>query len=230
MLLRPETNGFSVYMTRRSSHSRFMPDAYVFPGGAVDPGDGEPALLARLHGPPHAAGPNVAVAALRELLEEAGVLIACGPGGAARTVEPAVLATLRAELARGEPFVSLLRRYDLHLNSDALAYYSNWITPEGEPIRFDTHFFVAHAPPRQIAAADAVEVHDGVWLAPADALARGERNEMTIRFPTRKHLERLAAFEDVDSALAHARQRSIRPIMPVLTPEQRISFEGPDPW
>ncbi len=230
MLLRPETTGFGVYMTRRSSRSRFMPDAYVFPGGAVDPGDGEPAILGRLHGPPHAVGGNVVVAALRELLEEAGVLIACGTDGSVRAVEPPALATLRAELARGAPFVSLLERYDLHLNSGALAYYSNWITPEGEPIRFDTHFFVALAPPRQIAAADAVEVHDGVWLAPADALARGERNEMTIRFPTRKHLERLAAFENVEAAFAHARERRVRPILPVLTPEQRITFEGPDAW
>ena len=230
MLLRPDTSGFNVYMTRRSSRSRFMPDAYVFPGGAVDPGDGESAVLERLHGAPSQVAADVVVAALRELLEEAGVLLACDATGTTVPIEAAVLATLRAELAAGNAFARLLKRYGLYLDANALAYYSNWITPAGEPIRFDTHFFVALAPPHQVAAADAVEVHDGVWLTPGDALARGERKEMTIRFPTRMHLERLAAFGTVEAAFAHARERRIRPILPVVTAEQRIALQGPDAW
>jgi 8-oxo-dGTP pyrophosphatase MutT (NUDIX family) len=62
ILARPAAGGFEVYLTRRSSRSGFAPDAYVFPGGTVDPQDGEmPEALRN--------------AAVRELFEEAGVRV-----------------------------------------------------------------------------------------------------------------------------------------------------------
>jgi len=201
MLLRPASDGISVYMTRRSSRSRFMPDAYVFPGGAVDAADGEPPAA-------------FSVAALRELFEEAGVLLACDAAGIPAALDAGVLTTLRSEAAGGALLTALLEQRGLRLDLGALTYYSNWITPQNEPIRFDAHFFVARAPEGQIAAADAIEVHDGRWIVAADALARADRGELTIRFPTRKHLERIARYRDVDAFLAHARERAIAAVMP----------------
>jgi 8-oxo-dGTP pyrophosphatase MutT (NUDIX family) len=201
MLLRTAAEGISVYMTRRSSRSRFMPDAYVFPGGAVDAADGEPPAA-------------FSVAALRELFEEAGVLLARDAGGAPAVLGADALISLRAQAAGGAPLAVLLERHALRLDLGALTYYSNWITPESEPIRFDAHFFVARAPEGQIAAADAIEVHDGRWIVAPDALARADRGELTIRFPTRKHLERLARFDDIDAFLEHARGRTVAAVMP----------------
>lgn len=60
ILARAVAGGFELYMTRRSSRSGFAPDAYVFPGGTVDPQDGAPPEALRN-------------AAVRELFEEAGV-------------------------------------------------------------------------------------------------------------------------------------------------------------
>jgi len=225
MLVRPDpAAGVAVYMTRRSARSRFVPDAYVFPGGAVDDEDRDLAAACAMHGSAGAMAPELAAAAIRELFEEAGILFARDAAGVAISPGAADLAELRAERVRGVRFDELLARRGLVPDAGALCYYSNWITPVSEPRRFDTHFFVARAPDDQIAAADAVEVHDGTWLAPADALARGDRGEMTIIFPTRKHLERLAAFRDVDAVLAHARARSVAPVMPIERPDGTFAF------
>jgi recombination protein RecT len=217
MLVRPAGAGIAVYMTRRSSRSRFMPDAYVFPGGAVDANDGDL---------PEA----FAVAALRELFEEAGILLARGADGQPARLDADALSALRRE-ASGASLTTLLERGGLRLDVEALTYYSNWITPESEPIRFDAHFFIARAPEDQIAAADSIEVHDGMWIAAADALASADRGELTVRFPTRKHLERLARFAEIDALLAHARGRTVVAVMPYDDGTEAYGIPGgADAW
>jgi 8-oxo-dGTP pyrophosphatase MutT (NUDIX family) len=218
MVLREGRAGFAVYMTRRSSRSRFMPDAYVFPGGAVDLADGDPPE-------------SYAVAALRELFEEAGILIARDEHGAPSSLDPQVQAELRARGAAGAPLAALLAERGLRFETSALTYYSNWITPASEPIRFDAHFFVTRAPSGQSGEADAIEVHDGMWIEPKDALDRAARNELTIRFPTQKHLERLARFETVDAFLAHAKARVVLPVEPFDDGTEAFGLaNGPDSW
>ena len=168
-------------------------------------------------------------AAIRELFEEAGILLITDAAGAHARLDAERLAALRRE-ANGElPFGAILSRAGLRPDLDALAYYSNWITPATEPIRFDAHFYLARAPEGQIAIADAVEVHDGVWLRPADALAAGDRGEITLRFPTRKHLERLARYGDLAALFAHAHARSIAPIEPVERDDGAFVFDE-DAW
>jgi 8-oxo-dGTP pyrophosphatase MutT (NUDIX family) len=229
MLVRPDpAGGVAVYMTRRSARSRFVPDAYVFPGGAVDPEDREIAAGGGLHGSAGRVGAEFSAAALRELFEEAGILLVRDRSGAVAAPDAATLAELRAERVGGARFDALLAGRGLVPDAGALLYYSNWITPVTEPRRFDTHFFVARAPDDQVAAADAVEVHDGTWIAPAEAMARADRGEMTIIFPTYKHLQRLAAFGDVDAVLAHARARSVAPVMPIERPDGTFAFAVDD--
>jgi len=202
MVLRPDPAGMAVYMTRRSSRSRFMPDAYVFPGGAVDPADGEP---------PQA----YVVAALRELFEEAGILIACDAAGAPADLDAERRVSLRAQCKEGAGLAELLAASQLRLDTSALTYYSNWITPASEPIRFDAHFFVARAPAGQAGLAD----------------SSAARNELTIRFPTQKHLERLARFGDVEAFMAHARARTVIPVEPFDDGTESFGLAaGADSW
>lgn len=224
MLVRPSSGGFAVYMTRRSSKSRFMPAVHVFPGGAVDLADQSAAALENVLGALAPPGAEFAVAALRELFEEAGVLVACDEHGAPVALAPPALAELRRERAAGTDFSALLAQHGLRLDARELVYYSNWVTPESEPIRFDAHFFVARAPAGQIAEADAVEVHDGEWIVPEVALARAAQGEFAIIFPTRKHLERLAQFGDIDALFQHARGRAVRAVMPVEGTDGAIAF------
>ena len=225
MLVRENARGaLEVYLTRRHSRSRFMPDAFVFPGGAVDAGD-RAIAHARVRGSAGAATAELVVAAVRETFEEAGVLVACGPDGEPAHIDASELASARKALHDGGTFAAFLETHDLAIDATRLAYYSNWITPASEPIRFDAHFFVARAPADQIAAADAMEVYDGMWLTPSDALARGARGDITIRFPTQKHLERLAAFASVDGLLEAARARVVEPLEPSDPDDETFEFD-----
>lgn len=178
ILVRPSAHGFEVLLLRRSAKSAFMPGAFVFPGGAVDPGDYAHAGLdiaidARMNIEPRDAHALVA-AAVRELHEEAGI----------------------------------------ELEAGALRLFSHWVTPPGEPRRFDTYFFVAPAPPGAIGVADRVETHDARWIIPAQALDAARSGDLLLVFPTIKHLERLAAFDNVDALLAFAREKPIVTIRP----------------
>ena len=197
---------FEVYLTRRSAESAFAPDAFVFPGGTVDAQDrATPENAPRL-------------AAVRELFEEAGVLFARDPSGrplVARATDWNAIAAERIAVREGRlSFADFLRARSWHADTMALAHFSHWITPPSEPRRYDTHFFFAVAPPDQVALADAIETHDGIWIAPAEALARQRTGAMHLVYPTIKHLERLAAFDSVDAANDFARTKSVITIEP----------------
>jgi len=215
--------GIEVYMARRSARSPFMPDAYVFPGGALDENDADELVVSRLDRIPKGVEPAFAVAAVRELFEEAGMLLAFRDDGSALRRDE--LASARRSLRNGIDFAAMLEQNGWRLRGSALTYYSRWITPPGEVARrFDARFFIARAPGDQSAAADAIEMHDGVWISPAQALARGGRGEWMLVFPTSRHLERLAEFTSVTELEGHAEAREPFAVMPNLTAEGVISL------
>ena len=95
-----------------------------------------------------------------------------------------------------------------------LAAFSRWITPARVTIRYDTWFFVTRAPAQARVLVDGSEVVDFRWIRPRDALDLGARDELSLVFPTVKHLEQLARFESVDAAIADARSRRVLPVEP----------------
>jgi 8-oxo-dGTP pyrophosphatase MutT (NUDIX family) len=246
-----------VYLTRRSARSAFAPDAFVFPGGTVDEQDLLPEVQDRTIGlsperlneefraeispalssseAPIEAGAARAllVTALRELFEEAGLLFACDSARQPIAIDPVDwprVESERAAVRNGErSFADFLTGHDLYADARALTLFSHWITPPSEPRRYNTHFFFAMAPANQAARADTHETHDGVWIAPAQALARHRTNRMHLVYPTIKHLERLADFDSADAALEYARSKPVLTIMPAATADDfRIppSLEG----
>jgi 8-oxo-dGTP pyrophosphatase MutT (NUDIX family) len=106
---------------------------------------------------------------------------------------------------------------------DALVRFSRWITPAQVKIRFDTHFFLAPAPPDQEPRPDGGETVDARWYAPQRALAAGEDGEILLVFPTIKHLEALAGFESADAVLDWARGRTVEPVEPRVVQEGEIA-------
>jgi 8-oxo-dGTP pyrophosphatase MutT (NUDIX family) len=195
-----------------------LPKYYVFPGGAVDALDGEGARTL-MRGSAGACDPAFAFAAARETFEECGLLFAD------RRLEVPELVEARRDLLAGKtPFGELLRRLDVVVDAGAMRYFSRWITPPGEVRRFDARFFVARAPQEQVAEADAIEVHDGRWLAPHAALAAYERGEIQLIFPTIKHLERLAAFSTIDALFAFAETKPIVPVAPRVSGDRLFSI------
>jgi 8-oxo-dGTP pyrophosphatase MutT (NUDIX family) len=105
----------------------------------------------------------------------------------------------------------------------ALVKFSRWITPPEVKIRFDTHFFLAPAPPGQEPRIDGDECVDFGWFAPRDALDAARRDEIALVFPTIKHLEQLAGFATADELLAHARGRDVQPVVPRVVREGEIA-------
>jgi 8-oxo-dGTP pyrophosphatase MutT (NUDIX family) len=95
-----------------------------------------------------------------------------------------------------------------------LVPFSRWITPEEVKVRFDTWFFVAASPPGAEARPDGSECVDARWLRPAAALEEHGRGELTLVFPTIKHLEQLASLGSVNEALKEARGRRVEPVQP----------------
>ncbi len=248
-----------VYLTRRSARSTFAPDAFVFPGGTTEPQDAAQAVQERTLGltpervaeefratiPPamESSEPQVGardarallVAALRELFEEAGVLLARDAAGApvpADTVLSDDAFGQRVALREGTlAFADFLAQRDWFADARELTLFSHWITPPSEPRRYNTHFFFAAVPANQAARADAHETHDGVWIAPAEALRRYRAGEMHLVYPTIKHLERLSALVSVEEAVKMARSKPVLTIMPNPQAEDfAIPPELEDAW
>lgn len=171
----------TVHMLRRRASMAFAGGAYAYPGGGVDPRDDDrlvgwagPALESwaeRLGVGTAAEAQAVVCAAVRETYEEAGVLLA-GP-----TADTVVGDTTGAEweadrealIARELSFAEFLDRRGLVLRSDLLGAWARWITPEFEPRRYDTWFFVAALPEGQRTRNASTEADRTVWIAPADA-------------------------------------------------------------
>jgi 8-oxo-dGTP pyrophosphatase MutT (NUDIX family) len=217
--------GIEVFMVRRHVQSDFAPDVYVFPGGSVKPGDREAEATTGLSVPsgdgPTALGVGLRAAALRELFEEAGVLLAYRRD-APLTIEPDAaerFVRYRDDLCAGRGTLgSVAAREGLRLATDALIHWAHWITPEPFPKRFDTHFFLADAPGGQVATHDQIEVTESAWITPDDALAGYQRGQFPLVFATVRQLRELLGLANMDEARARFAGRTPEMIMPVATP------------
>lgn len=221
LLLRDAPAGVEVFMEKRHVDSGFVGGAYVFPGGRVDPDDAidaahcaddEASASGRLGLP--TGGLAHLVAAIRECFEEAGVLLAYDRAGALLDFgTPDVEArykSLRDQLNAGTISIQQIAEQEsLRLATDRIAYWSHWITPLGEPRRYDTRFFVARAPLGQTAAHDDWELTSSAWVTPAEAIERAIGRAWKIIFPTLMNLKDLARHTTADTAVAWAGAQSL---------------------
>ena len=213
----------------------FVAGAHVFPGGRVDDSDllaDAAACCDGLETPPrvpHLDGrAELArrVAAARELVEEAGVLVARRRGRWAAAGE---VAELRRRLRDGVPFEQVVREGGWRLALDALVPFAHVVTPASEPRRFDTLFFLTELPAGQEPRSDAVESDELTWLAPARAMDEAMGGGVVLLPPTWVMLMQLAPFDSIDALLAWARATRIVRVEPALTvtsDARLISFPG----
>jgi len=245
MLLRDIEGEPQLFLVRRTAKSAFAPDAYVFPGGVVDLADTLPALHARIDGAePRETGAlfrerrddalpadvehpgpleraSIIAAALRELFEESGILMAFPRENTAPPPTPRQREAWRAALRSGKSnFLDILESGDLLASGTSLALFSHWVTPPNEPRRYDTYFFMAIAPPNQDASADRSETHDGRWITARKALANYQRGTLNLVYPTIKHLERLVDCEDNSIAMRLALTKPVVTIQPTTHPDR----------
>ncbi|MFD7917786.1 NUDIX hydrolase [Streptomyces sp. NPDC059740] len=199
-----------------------------------------PREWARTLGVDEATARSVVCAAVRETFEEAGVLLA-GPaapaqdtggddahvadvtGDAAQAVGPAQVvadvggpeweAARAALVARELSVAQLLDDHGLSLRSGLLRPWTRWITPEFEPRRYDTWFFVARLPEGQHSRNASTEADRAGWVSPAEAAAAYDSGELTMMPPTITTLRQLAAHHDTDAVLAEAAGRDLTPVL-----------------
>ena len=220
-LVRDARGGLEVYLLRRVRGMAFAGGMHVFPGGSVDGADAD--AVTGWSGPPAAQWAEafstsvptaraLVCAAVRETFEESGVLLA----GAS---EDDLLADVSSDEweaervaleAREHSLTELLTRRGLVLRTDLLRPLAHWITPEIEPKRFDTRFFVAEMPAGQVTRAAGTEADTRVWVRPQVALD----SQLQVLPPTAAVLRELATYPDVASALAA--ERTIAPMLPKL--------------
>lgn len=225
VLLRAGADGLEAYMLRRKATMAFAAGAYVFPGGSVDPRDAEgeigwagpsPAEWGRVFGVSADMGRELVCAAVRETFEESGVLLA-GPQPdtvVADTRDESWEADRRALLDHTLSLAEMLDRRGLVLRSDLLGGWAQWITPEVEPKRYDTKFFVAALPSGQRTRDVGGEADQVAWLRPADALAAARKGEIYLMPPTAATLAEVDGHADTDAVLAAAPKRIDAPRVP----------------
>lgn len=213
--------GIEILLVRRPIASRFAAEAWVFPGGAVDPEDRE---LDRVR---HTTAPvaggwsdrlavtdsgeamGYLVAAIRETWEETGILLAEGlAADAARTA--------RRELLAGAPFADLLARHGMRLATEGLLYIAHWITPETEPRRYDARFFLARVGAEAVCELNRGELEEWRWARPRDLVEEFASGALRLLPPTIHTLRLLADFSSLDEmwhALRDAPVITHRPVV-----------------
>ncbi|MFE1175182.1 NUDIX hydrolase [Streptomyces sp. NPDC058773] len=237
LLLRDSASGGpAVHMLRRRASMAFAGGAYAYPGGSVDPRDERPVAWA---GPSRAqwavrmgvdpdAAQTIVCAAVRETFEESGVLLA-GPSADTVVADPTGEdweADRAALVAHELSFADFLARRGLVLRSDLLGAWARWITPEFEPRRYDTWFFVAALPEGQRTLPQgpagsgpegtpgaSTEADLALWIRPEEAAAGYDRGELLMMPPTIATLRGLQPYATAADALAAAEAQDLTPVL-----------------
>ncbi|HEX6910103.1 MAG TPA: hypothetical protein VF142_06905 [Longimicrobium sp.] len=229
LLVRDSADGPEFLLLRRHGRSGFAAGAWVFPGGVVDAGDRESGLADRLDGPTPMqwaerlglTGPEEAVAfvmaSVREAFEETGILLArladdaTNPGG-----REGLEIARRALLAEVVDLRQVIVTRSLRIMGDGMLYLAHWITPEPEPRRYDTRFFLARVGADAVCTPHEGEMTESVWLTARGAVHFFENGSLKMLPPTVHTLRRLAGYGSVDEIFAALADAPVPAIMPVM--------------
>ena len=194
MLLVRGKKPWELLLMRRPGGADFAPGAYVFPGGVVHADDSR-------------WTDEIAAAAVRELFEEVGILLARDSRRFARAAD---CERVRALVAGGSSFSDALQSVGLQPALDRLVLLTRWVTPALLSRRYDARFYLARLPAGQEVHSQADEVSDWLWTAPQRAL---HEPEITLVYATRKVLESVAGDEDAARLFARARRLTKVPVV-----------------
>ncbi len=208
IVMRDGTAGLEVLMLERHRDLSFAAGAVVFPGGKIDPGDLD---AAERYSQPKEAGERARrLAAVRELFEETGLLLADGSPDFQKLTDQ-----YRDKIARDEmTLAALAEQEDLVFDLNSFQPFAHWITPVIAPRRFDTWFYLVPAPENQQASADGGEATGLVWRPPSTIVQQGMAGAFRLMFPTRVNLQKLAAASSVADAIQRAEAQSIHTVLP----------------
>ncbi len=179
LLVRQAGSAIEVVMGLRPNRGAFG-GMWVFPGGAVDDDD-----RARANDDDEAWR----LAALREMAEETGIVLATSPVGH----------------WDGDGLYEALDVSGGRLCHEALIYLSNWVTPRPVRKRFDTRFYLAAGSAEHAPQVMSEEFERVGWFEVGQALRSKTSGAMPMIFPTVAHLKYLASFSTVEALEAETR-------------------------
>jgi 8-oxo-dGTP pyrophosphatase MutT (NUDIX family) len=195
---------WELLLMQRPRGADFAPGAYVFPGGVVHAEDSQ-------------WNDEIAAAAIRELFEEVGILLA---RAGRRFAQDRDSERVRALTMGGSSFGDALRSCGLEPALDRLVLLARWVTPAQMSRRYDARFYLARLPARQTVHAQTDEVTHWLWATPERAL---QDAAITLVYATRKVLESVAQGEDVNSVFRRARRL---PSVPIVEPRMVRTASG----
>ncbi|MHA3705073.1 NUDIX hydrolase [Jatrophihabitans sp. YIM 134969] len=215
VLLRDGRRGLQTWLLTRRTTLAFAAGMSVYPGGRVDDTDPDVPLarpdraaeIAAAFGIDVCRAHGVLVAAARETFEETGVLLTVP------TAPPDLDAVRTALEARETGFAAVLAEHGLEVDGDAFRPWARWLTPEAEPRRYDTFFFVAALPTGMQARDVTTESASATWVDVVAALS----GDTVLMPPTQVTLEQLGRHPVVDDVLEAASGADLALVMPVLT-------------
>jgi len=233
VLLRDGVDGLEVYLLRRQSTMEFLPRKYVFPGGKTQDSDRDvedwvgPSAEAwgKLFRCDADMARGLVVAAVRETFEESGILLA-GPDAdtvVSDTSAPDMQAA-RLALENGEyGFAEFLADRGLVLRADLLGAWSHWITPEFEPRRYDTRFFVAALPEGQVVGELPGEADRALWAPMASVLEWVDAGKAMMLPPTAITCREVSVYTAAGILTASA-EREVNTVAPYLVDDDGELF------
>lgn len=222
----PAAGDLEIYFLLRHAKMQFAASMAVFPGGGVDPRDFEddstpwagpsPETWAERLGVSVAMARALVYAAVRETFEESGVLLA------GRSTEAVVADTTgddweadRVALEKRElSFTEFLDRRDLVVRADLLTPWTRWVTPEFEPRRFSTWFFLAELPEGQRTRDVSSESAQVMWTSIRDAVAAANAETLAMMPPQYCTIAEMYDAGSVAEAAALADARELDTIVP----------------
>lgn len=232
MFVRDADDGVEVFMLKRVATMEFAPSMMVFPGGGVDPRDENPDLpwagpspaeWATLMGTDEASARMLVAAAVREVFEECGVLLASATSdGRLADVSGPQWRQIRDGLVNRELSLhQVLEDAGLLLRADLIHVKAHWLTPEFEPRRFDTWFFAAVMPEHQEADGETSEADHSAWFVPDDLLEQYAAGTALMLPPTVVCVEEIRDAASAEEFVAHADD------LPLVMPEIVATADGP---
>jgi len=239
----PDFKGIEVLMVKRHPDNAFVPNRYVYPGGALDEDDYLSDMGNFCHGldqktsqhliddisPPEKAL-GAWVAGIRETFEEVGLLLAYESGGTIVSFNAKEQAerfmVYRRLLVRGKiKLKEVLENEGLILATDRLHYFSHWVTPEVLPIRYDVRFFVSEAPENQKPLHDGLELVEHRWIKPQNALYEYEHKNFNMILPTIQTLKELCQFKNLGEVIRSTEGKNIPRILTKMVQKENQSVE-----
>jgi 8-oxo-dGTP pyrophosphatase MutT (NUDIX family) len=173
VLLVRDGDPWELLLVHRPGGADFAPGAYVFPGGTV-------------HADDRIWDDEIRGAAIRELFEEAGILLA-------HNARDSECGKVRELVGAGASFGNALQQLGLTPDFDGLVMFARWVTPAQMRRRFDARFYLARLPEGQTVRPQEGEVTDWLWISPKRALASPD---VTLVYATRSVLESVAEMRE----------------------------------